>query len=148
MRWILTVFRAIAPSPLYLKSTSAIEAFIFSALILRKQQPYLLIAPGVLKYSIDLAKTRKRVEIIEKSILMFVALDFKVLSRSLGSTQLKPRFKTSVTRTGYQSKKTRTLVKSAIKIIIKKTILLTTATNITSQKTSIGPGNLQIFYWC
>ena len=139
---MFTTSKAITLLSLSLKSTLAIKTFISSVFSFKTYKPYFCIVPSVLRFLKDLAKTTRRVDIIEKPIVVHVAPDFKVIPWPLGSIRVKPYFETIKTTTDHWSKKIGTWVKLLITIIIKKSILLTNAQNLISQKSSISFNNI------
>ena len=90
---MLATPKAIASPLLSAQSTPAIETPIRFALSLKKHEPYLPIASSMQRPLKDLAGTIKRVVVIEKPIVILVALNVKALFRPLRSTKLRPRLK-------------------------------------------------------
>ena len=144
VRWILTASGAIALLPLSLKSTPTIKAPIPFTSSLEKHEFCLLFALSILRPQKDLVKTTKRINAIDKLIMVLVDLDLKALPCPLRSTQVRLHLQIIVTATGYYSKRPGTWIKLPVTIITKKGILLTSALSPTSQKTSISLGNLHI----
>ena len=145
---MLTAPRVIASLPLRPKNILAIDASINSVFSLKKHEPYLSIAPNMLRSPRDLIKTIKRVGIIEKPIVILMTLDIKVLSWLLGLAQLTTYLKLTVNVIGYYSERIKIWIKSPITIIIRRDILLTSALSSISQKTSIGFSNSHVGDWC
>ena len=115
-----------------------------------RHKPCLLITPSLPRLK-NLAGTTRKVGAIRiVAIATSVALGLKAPPRSLGSIRPRPRLKTIVivAATGQRIRKIKTWAKPFVTIITKRGILLTSAPTITSQKTSIGLGNLYVDDWC
>ena len=121
VRWIFAALKAIASPSLSLKSKRVIKAPIIFAFSLKKHKPYLPIASSMLRPPQGLTGTTKRINAIEKPIVVLVALDFKVLLLPLRSLWLIPRISTTLIANGYQSNMTGIWVKLPITIVTKKT---------------------------
>ena len=99
---------------------------------------------------IGLGRTIRTIDAIKKAVVImaFVAQDLQPLLELLGLIESILLLKTIVTAIGHQSRRIKTLVKLPITIVTRKDILLISILSLTSQKTSIGLGNLYISDWC
>ena len=113
---------------------------------LRSLDPRLLNAPRIPRPWTGPGTTIKTRGVIEKAVVIvaLTAQDFQAPPQPLKSIQPIPWLGMTETATGYQSGRTRTWLKSLIIIVTRSSILLTSAPNPTSQKTSISLGNLNV----
>ena len=81
------------------------------------------------------------------AIAALAALGLKAPPRPLGSTEPRPRLEIIVAANNQRIKKIRIWAGPPVTTVIKKAILPTNALNTTSQKTSIGLGNLLVNDW-
>ena len=117
---------------------------------LKTLNPSLFNAPRRPRTRTGLEKTIKTIGAIEKAVVI-VALatqDFQTPPHSLESTRPIFSLEMTETTTSHQSRKTKTWLKLSVTIVIRKSILLTSALSLTSQKTSIGLGNLYVSDCC
>ena len=144
-RWMFTVYEAINP-PSKRTNIPRGKFLIKIFLSFRSLDPSLFKVLKIPRLLTSLGKTIKTISEIEEAVVImaFAAQDFQAQLQLLGLIQPIFIFKTTVTVTGHQNKRTETWVKPFIKIISRRSILLTSALSSTSQKTSIGFGNLYI----
>ena len=115
----------------------------------KRHEAYLLIIPSELKPWRDRARTIRRVGTIEiVAITAPTTPSLKAPPRPLRSTRPRLRLEIIVAATSQCVGKLEIWAGPPVTIITRKTILLTNAISLTSQKTSISLGNLLVGDWC
>ena len=145
---MLTALRAITPPQNLPKITPKTKASFCS--VFPRHKLCLLIAPSSPRPR-NLAGTSKRVDVIGiVAIAAPAAPGLKVPPWPLESTWPIPRLETIVivAAIGQYVEKIRTWARPPLIIVTRNGILLTSAPSPTSQKTSIGLGDLHVGDWC
>ena len=116
---------------------------------LTRHKPCFFIAPSPSRLK-NLVKTTRKIGAIGIiAITAFAVLGLRAPPRLLGSKRPRSRLKTIliVVATGQRIGKIRTWAKLLVTIITRRSILQTSASSRTSQKTSIRLGNFHIDEW-